>query len=403
MIGRTNVGGGGGSGPSYPDLTGIIDGTLTSLVIPEGITTIRQYLCYRMLSLTELVLPSTLTTVEQYAFHFNSGETPGLQNKIVELPAGLKSVGTDAFYYSHIRFKNGAKITNPTLLGSQCFAYTGQEGTFELEENAEGTPINIGSYAFRYGCCTKLTGEWKNLETSCFSVCSLSHVDIKCTKIGNSAISETSCSYMHILINGAIEMYGLRYNHNLTDVHIHGVVTSIGNYAFTYFGDQRRSPNSNILVLDFSQGTFTSLGSQVFGASSHGPYYWIIRLPSTLASCTSSYTFGYTRNSYIFFPRTTPPTIQSNTFTSSSANHFFVPYDNINAYKTAANWNTVSNQIYGYAPPNTFQDGDTLPTVNAEGYTLTWYSDMATTNANVITVITDATQEVYCKMGSLAA
>ena len=74
-----------------------------------------------------------------------------------------------------------------------------------------------------------------------------------------------------------------------------------------------------------------------------------------------------------------------------------MPYGKVNAYRTATNWTAQAANIKGYAKPNTFTLGETLPDLNAEGYELTWYSDKACTTE--VTTVADASAEYYCIAG----
>lgn len=73
-------------------LDSIIDGSITELVIPEGVTSIGNYAFYQCTNLVSVTLPSTLKTIGQYAFYGCSSLTS------ITLPSGLTSIGVNAFY-----------------------------------------------------------------------------------------------------------------------------------------------------------------------------------------------------------------------------------------------------------------------------------------------------------------
>ena len=62
------------------------------LVIPEGVTDIRQYAFYRCEGLTSVTFPSTLVTIGDYAF------CKCTSLEIAIMPTSLKSIGENAFY-----------------------------------------------------------------------------------------------------------------------------------------------------------------------------------------------------------------------------------------------------------------------------------------------------------------
>ena len=65
--------------------------SLTSVVIPEGVTEIASGAFWSSKNLTEVTLPSTLTTIESYAFN----ECPALTK--IEIPESLTAIGNSAF------------------------------------------------------------------------------------------------------------------------------------------------------------------------------------------------------------------------------------------------------------------------------------------------------------------
>lgn len=170
-------------------------------------------------------------------------------------------------------------------------------------------------------------------------------------------------------------------------------IHKLGQSVFRFFGQDRRNPSQNILVLDFSNSDFTSIRGYCF---SEIPYAQII-FPKTIQNI-ETYAFGRMSNSELYFPQPNPPTVKKSDAWSTLANNkIFVPYNSINAYKTATNWTTQASNIIGYVGAGVLPVGSELPTISEEGYALTWFSDKACTVS--ATTVENADAIYYCTSG----
>ena len=178
------------------------------------------------------------------------------------------------------------------------------------------------------------------------------------------------------------------------------IITVLNSYCFSRFGYNRESPENNIFEFDFRNSTFNSIGQNAFegGTSITANKYFNIQFPVTLNSIGDN-AFQYTDHFNIYFNSASVPTIQSNTFSNTTNNKIFVPYNSINTYKTATNWTTVADSIYGFVNENTLETGYVLPTTNDEGLNLKWYSDIAMTTE--VATVTDTTIKYYCKINTV--
>lgn len=382
---------------SSGDLDGIVDGSITEFVMPAGKTEIKPYRFYQFTALTSadlrgctmlgnytfqgctnlvtLTLPNALTSIGQYAFN-GCTKITGLV-----LPASLTSIGQYAFQ------------NVSTASGTTAFVFM-----------PTGT-CTIGSYGFSSAKISKLAGAFGNIGNYAFQNCSsLVEVGISAsTGIGDYTFQNCSnLTKLHFKVNGGIGTYAFDGVSKASDVNFDktSVVTSLSSYAFARFGSSRTSPSANRIVLDFTNSTFTSIPQYGFGySSSSNKFQYIDVIFPTTVSSVSQYAFRYSDNCNFFFKRTTPPTLSATTCWNNATNYkIFVPYNNVNAYRTATNWTAQSSYIRGFSAEGTFSVGDTLPEFNDDGYALTWYSDKELTVA--VTTVSDANAMYYCTVGT---
>lgn len=362
-------------------------------------------------SITEFVMPSGKTTIIPYLFRYNT--------KLVNVDlTGATVIGVQAFYgASNINITK--PLTTITKINNQAFnnASTSPTNLFDL------SPINrcsVWNSAF-YGCkgLKKISGNFSNIENTAFRNCTnLQEIDMNvdsyiatqafsgCTSvekvtlivsqgIGTSAFeaigSGASTVDLTVTVKGGkIDDTAFGYCGNVKDCYIKGSPTYIGNNAFYGMGNQILGNR----IFDFSTGTFKAIGIGAFNQNTTlmGNHIEEIRLPPTLVSLNAGDIRGTVYRMYLY--ASTPPTLDNNAIPRDS-NRIFVPFNNLSAYKNAKYWSDYNTKIAGFAQANTFTQGDTLPTTNTEGISLTWYSDFACTNE--VTTVSDETAEYYCK------
>ena len=211
--------------------------------------------------------------------------------------------------------------------------------------------------------------------------------------IGYGAFDASGITHLSGEMDGNIDdnAFQLRYiiECDFSNFKIH----KLGQSVFRFFGQGRRNPSQNILVLDFSNSDFTSIRGYCF---SEIPYAQMI-FPKTIQDI-ETYAFGRISNSELYFPQPVPPTVKKSDAWSTLANNkIFVPYNSMNAYKTATNWTTQASNIIGYVGAGVLPVGSELPTINEEGYALTWFSDKACTVS--ATTVENADAIYYCTSG----
>ena len=240
-------------------------------------------------------------------------------------------------------------------------------------------------------------GNVEDIGDAAFEQASLTNIIIPATtkRLGiNSFSGNNKCTHLSGSMDGDIE--GAAFNGltnlkecDISNFHIH----KLGTNAFRYVGDYRLNPDKNILVLDFSNSDFRSIPSNCF----ENVRYMQFIFPKTVQEIEGG-AFSSVRNSELYFPRQSPPTvINSNAWSSTTNNKIFVPYNSMNAYKTATNWTTQASNIIGYVGAGVLPVGSELPTINEEGYALTWFSDKACTVS--ATTVENADAIYYCTSG----
>ena len=118
--------------------------SLTSVKIPEGITSISGDTFYNCTNLETIEFPSTLTSIGVEAFNGCTAL------KSVEFPKSLVSIGNSAF--GSTALENIILPSSLTTIGNSAFWGCSQLATIEFAEHSSLT--SIGDYAFSY--CTAL-------------------------------------------------------------------------------------------------------------------------------------------------------------------------------------------------------------------------------------------------------
>ena len=132
----------GGSGNS--DIGKLVDGSITTLDIPNGATKIRDYAFYNCKSLTSVTIPNSVTSISSSAFYDCTGLTS------VTIPNSVRGIGGNAFY----NCTSLTSITIPnsvTSISGNAFSYCTGLTSVTIQNGVK----NINDGAFRD--CTSLT------------------------------------------------------------------------------------------------------------------------------------------------------------------------------------------------------------------------------------------------------
>ncbi len=181
------------------------EGTITKIVIPEGIEKINAYACANLTALEEIVLPSTLEAIEYGAFY---GCT-SLKRITFSGDNNLKIINQRAF--ENCALEGTLDLRAVCVISDYAFA-----GNKSLEGvTTSDSLLSIAQYAFA-GC--------KKLET----------VTITASKVKYGAYCFNDCESLEsFYVNAAVLPEGMFYEaEKLTDITIGPDVETIGEYAF---------------------------------------------------------------------------------------------------------------------------------------------------------------------------
>ena len=172
---------------------------VTELVIPEGVTSIRDYAFYGCTSLTSITIPDSVTSIGDYAFRGCTSLTS------VSIGNGVTSIGDYAFYNCPIKI---ARISTNVI------SYVPKD-KLETVEITGGSSIDY--YAF--GSCSSLTSVT---------------IGNSVTSIGEKAFYNSSCLKSITIGNGVtcIGTWAFAHCTSLSSVTIPDSVSDIGEWAF---------------------------------------------------------------------------------------------------------------------------------------------------------------------------
>lgn len=334
--------------------------SLTSIIIPEGVETIGAYAFTNCTSLTSITIPSTVTSIGDQAFagceNLSSIDLPeGVEMGLnvfmgrtgitsVTIPEGTTSIGD----YAYAWCTNLTEVIIPetvTSIGKHAFEMCSSlteiiipDSVTSIGENAFNDCENIVSINIPAGI-TKI-------ETGTFAACSsLTSIEIpnSVKRIGSSAF-ESCFDLANVSLPSSIERidsYAFAQCNSFTTFTIPSKVTQISAGLFNEC-IQLSSVNIHDGVESIERSAFygcTSLTS--------------INIPSSVTCIEDDVFHGCAGLISITIEAINPPVTEYGmefTFVDTNDCPIYVPAESVNAYREADGWSQYASRIYAIAP-----------------------------------------------------
>lgn len=288
----------GNSVESIPDYIFSDAGFTGNLIIPNSVTSIGKGAFQGCNGFTgELVIPNSVTSIGSGAFYSCNGFSGGLI-----IPNSVTMIGGYAFYDCN----SLTSITIPnsvTMIGEYAFAYCSSIEDVVVEEN---NPV----YDSRDDCNAIIMTSANELVFGCKNTVVINSV----VSIGRGAFSGCSGLIDNLIIPNSVTTIGSAAFYNCTGlitITMSNSVITIGNNAFS--------------------GCINLMGRMT--------------IPQSVASLGGGAFNGCKNLTEIEILGSNPPSLGIVCFNNTSC-PLYVPYESLNAYKTATNWTTYESRIY---------------------------------------------------------
>ncbi|MDD2446008.1 MAG: leucine-rich repeat domain-containing protein, partial [Clostridia bacterium] len=263
-------------------------GNLTSIAIPNGVTSIGESSFYNCTSLLDIAIPSSVTSIGNSAFRGCTNLTS------IAIPSSVTSIDTNAFSgckfttVTYSKSGEGFSFVNGALTlsgnGTLSKQWTNWENLILDVDFGTSNYTSIGSYAFSY-CYNLTTIEIPSSVTSiganAFSGCKFTtvtysksgeefnFVDGTLTLSGTGTLSKQWTNWEELILDidfgtsnyTALGSSAFSYCTSLTTITIPSSVTSIGGSAFDYCRFNTVNFSKSGEGFNFVDGTLTLTGS----------------------------------------------------------------------------------------------------------------------------------------------
>lgn len=290
---------------------------ITSVIIGNNVTSIQSSAFWGCKGLTSVTIGNSVTSIGDNAFY----DCSALTN--INIPNSVTSIGESAFAHCD----NLTSVIIPdsvTSIGEAAFEYCSSLTSVTIGNGV----TSIGNFVFS-GCISLASIEVDSLNTKF-------HSSDNCVIETATNTLVLGCKTSIIPTDGSVKSignYAFSHYDGLTSIDIPDSITTLGEGAF-YFC----TGLTNITIPE----KVTSIGNSAFHGCSG---LTSITIPDSVTSI-GDYALAYcTSLTKINMLPTTPPTIQSNTFTSTTLQSIYVPAKCREDYITATNWNTNVDKI----------------------------------------------------------
>ena len=368
---------------------------VTSVSMPESITSIDYDAFYECENLESVTLPESLTTLGSDAFC-------GCNHKELTLPSTVTMIESGAFV-SNNRFQSiTCNATTPPSLGENVFgynafatvkvplssiaAYRQAEGWKNFTNYYGGEVINNGiTYWINEKEAMVAAAEATLTEANIPSAVEFGGNQYAVIKINENVFSGNTNLTVVTLPDGLVEIgnYAFSGCQNLESVAFPESLTTLGDYAFssckslktikipsgvTTIPDQCFNGCSSLESVTIPEGV-TTIGDRAF----YENRLKNLTLPSTITSIGKGAFSCYSSNLQSIVCNTViPPVLGDNAF-GSSVKDIKVPLSSIAAYRQAEGWKNFTNYYGGDVVNNgiTYRIDDNSATITAAEATLT--------------------------------
>ena len=343
--------------------------SLTSITIPNGVTSIENYTFQNCMSLTSIEIPNNVTEIGEYAFNSCSL----LRN--VTIGSGIELIDESAFGNCHQIGSLTIEATTPPALGEGAFLFGNDAPIYvpcdsvDTYKEAKGwsnysdmiachNPNAIITYRASKQLTETETYDDGGLHTNAFfdangqQLTMLNHIFNNNTSAGTIVFNGDIAEIGDAAFAGCL---------TLMDIDIPNSVTEIGDNAFN---------NCNGLASIDIPSSATSIGEGAFQDCSNladinipngvttindDTFYGCSNLGSiTIPSNVTSigdYAFNECYNLTTTLESTTPPTLGENAF-NDVGGLIYVPYESVDTYKEAEGWSDYSDMITSHHDDN---------------------------------------------------
>ena len=298
---------------------------LTSVMIPDSVTSISGYAFSNCYALSSVVIPDSVMVMSDYAFYYCYNLTS------VTIPDSVTRIGSSAFQYCHaltsvIIPDSVTSISASTF--QACYALT----SVTIPDSVTGMGTNAFYYCYSLTSVTIPDGVTSISDyafQNCYALTSVVIPD-SVTRIGNyafqSCVALTSVTIPDSVTS--IGSYAFYYCYALSSVMIPDSVTSISNNTFQYC-----YALTSVTIPD----SVTSIGNTAFDTCLD---LISVTIPDSVTSIGSNTFRNCYGLGYIKFTSTTPPTVSNSSTWSNVPTDciIYVPTGYLEDYEDATNF-----------------------------------------------------------------